>query len=69
MADPTPKTIYDLLLHESLTIYTDDQSLSPIINSDKYTVTKVENGWIYHIWNQYGTSTTYVPQYQPGPQP
>lgn len=69
MDAPAPKTIYDLLLHESLTVYTSDQSLSSRKNQDRYTVTKVHNGWIYHTWNQYGTSVTFVPQYQPGTQP
>ena len=66
---PAPKTIYDLLLHESITIYTSDQSPFSKITTDKYTITKVHNGWLYHIWNQYGTSVTFVPQYQPEPQP
>ena len=69
MDAPSPKTIYDLLLHESLTVYTDDQSQTFKPNQDRYTVTKVENGWLYHTWNQYGTSVAYVPQYQPGTQP
>jgi hypothetical protein len=62
------KTIYELELHESLIIYTTDQSPSARKNQDRYTVTKVHNGWLYHIWSQYGTSVTFVPQYQTEPQ-
>jgi len=62
-----PKTIYELDLHESITIYTTDRSSSSQRNEDRYTVTKVHNGWLYHTWNQYGTSVAFVPQYQTEP--
>ena len=62
------KTIYELELHESITIHTTEKASFSKPLEDRYTVTKVHNGWIYHIWNQYGTSVTFVPQYQTEPQ-
>ena len=57
------KTIYELELHESMVIHTSSNR-----HEDRYTVTKVHNGWLYHTWNQYGTSVAFVPQYQTEPQ-
>ena len=57
------KTIYEMELHESMVIHTISEQYE-----DRYTVTKVHNGWLYHTWNQYGTSVTFVPQYQTEPQ-
>jgi hypothetical protein len=57
------KTIYELELHEIMEPRTISEQ-----TGDRYTITKVHNGWLYHICTKYGTSVTFVPQYQTEPQ-